>query len=99
MRETIEGLWCGNRNLVARVCNISTPEKSERLSDIQIRRIVMRLNAMLVTRVLDSLSENEINDMVDLISEDILNANKVKQKKTRVNRLTRILRKPKQVGK
>jgi type III secretory pathway lipoprotein EscJ len=59
----------------------------------------MRLNAMLVTRVLDSLSENEINDMVDLISEDILNANKVKQKKTRVNRLTRILRKPKQVGK
>lgn len=64
MRDTIENLLCGNRNLVRALCDTCFPGKSDRLTDREIREIIKRINALLVTTTIDSLNENEVNNLV-----------------------------------
>jgi len=69
MKNTIENLLCGNRAVVASLCDAAFPESGVYMKDEQHRDLVKRVNAMLVTTALDALSPSEIGAVVQSLAE------------------------------
>lgn len=72
MRDMIENLLCGNRYLIKTLCDICFPAGSEKLKDTQIRELIKRVNAILVTTVVDSLNEVEITKLVSSLYDALV---------------------------
>lgn len=68
MKNTIENLLCGNRPLVASLCDAAFPESGVFMKDEQHRELVKRVNAMLVTTALDALPPSEIRGVVQSLA-------------------------------
>ena len=71
MRDTIENSLCGNRDLVNSLCDAAFPASGPRLIGDEIREMVKRINAMLVTTALDALEAAEVNEVVKSVVKEM----------------------------
>jgi len=71
MRNTIENSLCGNRALVKSLCDAAFPAAGPRMIDDVHRKMIKRVNAMLVTTAIDALQPGEIDEVVETVVKEI----------------------------
>lgn len=64
MLHTVDDLFSGNSYLVQALCDYLIPSDTARYPDADIRKLMVRLNALLVTVAIDTLDRNEIRPLV-----------------------------------